>query len=133
MAWVYSSNGIFSVKSFRHRLESTSEDYRDSSNLLWKGLCPPKVEIFVWQLQRGRISVKDVLVRRGLLQEALVEKAVDDVQFRVAWWFKWYGKGSKLPASMLLLNIKDSCTTVVSSKNSANGDGSSRGNPDSPA
>ena len=46
-------------------------------------------------------------------QEPSLEKAVDDAKFRVAWWFKSFGKKSKLPVSLLMLNLKDNCVTLV--------------------
>ncbi|KAK3229395.1 hypothetical protein Dsin_001276 [Dipteronia sinensis] len=59
----------FSVSSFRRQLE----DYGDidtmaapfDSLMSWRGLCPPKIEVFVWQLLRGRVLVKGVLKRFG--------------------------------------------------------------------
>ena len=33
--------------------------------LSWKGVCPPKVELFVWQLLKGRVMVGNVLQRFG--------------------------------------------------------------------
>ncbi|KAK2640371.1 hypothetical protein Ddye_028166 [Dipteronia dyeriana] len=60
LAWAFNANGIYSVKSFCRSLESMEENF-DSSNLLWKSLCPLKIETFAWQLRRGRITVRDVL------------------------------------------------------------------------
>ena len=34
---------------------------------VWKGLCPPKVELFLWQLLRGRVMVREVLRRFGVV------------------------------------------------------------------
>ncbi|KAK3226319.1 hypothetical protein Dsin_006181 [Dipteronia sinensis] len=28
---------------------------------IWKGVCPPKIEIFVWHILKGRISIREVL------------------------------------------------------------------------
>ena len=35
--------------------------------LVWMGFAPSKVEVFCWQLMKGRIAVKEQLARRGLL------------------------------------------------------------------
>ncbi|KAK3219226.1 hypothetical protein Dsin_013196 [Dipteronia sinensis] len=51
-----------------NRIDSIVADFSVSSNLLWKGLCPPKVEIFSWQLWTGRILVRDVLLHFGMTQ-----------------------------------------------------------------
>ncbi|KAK3199202.1 hypothetical protein Dsin_022617 [Dipteronia sinensis] len=37
-------------------------------DFLWQGLCPPKIEVFVWQLLKGRTLVKEVLLRLGVAQ-----------------------------------------------------------------
>ncbi|KAK0596424.1 hypothetical protein LWI29_015555 [Acer saccharum] len=185
VAWSFSNNGMFSVKSFRNNLENFPVEFHSCSSFLWKNLCPPKVEIFAWQLRKGRIMVRDVLVRfsmgndlsgncllcnngdetidhlfvhcswswkvwnygmswwevmccpnKSLIdwmdcwiglspytkslrawnilffaviwtiwevgnnlifrgQEAVIEKAVDEVKFRLVWWFKCFGKGNK--------------------------------------
>ena len=74
-----------------------------------------------------------------------LEKAEDDARFRVAWWFKHYGKGSKLPVSLLILNVKESCVILAPLKKKLKGrwmppvgdnlkfnvDGSANGNPGS--
>lgn len=36
---------------------------------VWVGLCPPKIEEFVWQLLHGRVLVREVLSRMGLQVE----------------------------------------------------------------
>ncbi|KAK2649627.1 hypothetical protein Ddye_017116 [Dipteronia dyeriana] len=41
--------------------------------------------------------------------EASFVSASDMVKFRVAWWFKIYGRSSKDPISLTMLNIKDLC------------------------
>ncbi|KAK3219980.1 hypothetical protein Dsin_013950 [Dipteronia sinensis] len=60
-------DGQFTVKSFWQNLESG--EHRDPSVFkeIWRGFCPPKVEVFVWTILQGRASVKEVLNRFGLL------------------------------------------------------------------
>ncbi|KAK3200310.1 hypothetical protein Dsin_023725 [Dipteronia sinensis] len=56
-------NGSFSSGSFRRKLEEAGIESLQNNDLLWQRIFPPKVEIFVWQLLRGRTMVKDVLHR----------------------------------------------------------------------
>ena len=63
--WTWSSNGYFLASSFRRRLEDLSSNVSTVSKLIWQGVCPPKVEIFAWQLLRGRVLVKEVLSHFG--------------------------------------------------------------------
>ena len=72
-----------------------------------------------------------------------MQQASDMVKFRMVWWFKHHGAGSKEPINMLLLNISELCIDSKKSKfqrseawipplNSDlkfNVDGSSLGNP----
>ncbi|KAK3218848.1 hypothetical protein Dsin_012818 [Dipteronia sinensis] len=74
-----------------------------------------------------------------------IDYVTDTLKFRVAWWFKHHGKGSKLPISMMLSDIKVSCLEpkFVKPVNPSvwlpptgdalkvNVDGSARGNPGS--
>ncbi|KAK2646035.1 hypothetical protein Ddye_021230 [Dipteronia dyeriana] len=63
LAWSHYSNGLFSVSSFRRCLEGSSAYESSVAPLLWKGLCPLKVDIFLWQVLRGRTLVKEVIHR----------------------------------------------------------------------
>ncbi|KAK3219407.1 hypothetical protein Dsin_013377 [Dipteronia sinensis] len=67
IGWVHDANGSFSVKSFVNclRKENTRDDVGFGG--VWQGLCPSKIEIFVWQLLHGRILVRDVLKKFGML------------------------------------------------------------------
>lgn len=69
LAWSFCLNGSFSVNSFRKALERTrrSNDGFECS-FLWKGICPPKVEVFMFQLFKGRILVKSVLNNFSMAQ-----------------------------------------------------------------
>ena len=60
-AWSWSPDGLFSVGSLRRFLDQEVAVTNSSFDLIWCGYCPPKVEIFLWQLIRGRVMVKDVL------------------------------------------------------------------------
>ncbi|KAK3231836.1 hypothetical protein Dsin_003717 [Dipteronia sinensis] len=50
------------------------------------------------------------MVFKGLT--TVVSQAEDMVKFRGFWWFKHFGRGSKLSISIMLLNIKESCLDV---------------------
>lgn len=63
---MFKSDGMFSVRSFRFSLEGQPEVMSGEAGLLCKGVCPPKVQIFVCQLVRGRVLVKDLLYRFGM-------------------------------------------------------------------
>ncbi|KAK3184163.1 hypothetical protein Dsin_031449 [Dipteronia sinensis] len=66
VAWSFSPNGSFTVWSFRRRLEDFCSVVSPFSSLIWHGMCPPKVEILVWQILKGRVMVKEVLSRFGV-------------------------------------------------------------------
>ena len=40
------------------------------SPVIWMGIVPPKVEIFLWQLSKGRTLVSEVLCNFGMVQMA---------------------------------------------------------------
>ncbi|KAK2648770.1 hypothetical protein Ddye_016259 [Dipteronia dyeriana] len=94
---------------------------------LWK-----KVEVFVWNLSKGKTLVKDVLHKLRTVKtsnlnsivwtiwesrnqsifnnkEKTVECALDMIKFRVGWWFKYYGNGSQHSVTNIMLNLKDLC------------------------
>ncbi|KAK0598706.1 hypothetical protein LWI29_037228 [Acer saccharum] len=200
---------------------------------VWQGICPPKIEIFMWQLLKGRIMVRDVMYQFGFqpglnLSCPLCNRATETIdhlfihcswtwkllssclnwwevsqcpnnslvnwfqsgfslcpssncgrawrscffsvlwstwearnqlvfkgkeansvyytdlaKFRVAWWYKHYGKGSSESITSILLNLKDVCIDQVLKKNhnsdnwippavgalKFNVDGSARGKP----
>ncbi|KAK3213218.1 hypothetical protein Dsin_017924 [Dipteronia sinensis] len=74
------------------------------------------------------------------------EQTVDMVKFRIVWWFKHHGKGSKDATTAILLNLKDRCEKVKPMKRinvetwippimdmlKFNVDGSARGSPSPP-
>ncbi|KAK3229711.1 hypothetical protein Dsin_001592 [Dipteronia sinensis] len=76
------------------------------TRLPWKGICPPKVELFTWKLIKERVLLADVLQRD---KEAIVDRAIDIVKLRLCWWFKRHGTGSKETLKTILLNIKELC------------------------
>ncbi|KAK3206722.1 hypothetical protein Dsin_020768 [Dipteronia sinensis] len=61
IALSFSPNGAFSVSSFRKCVKGTPVVNQCNSTLVWNGFCPLKVEVFVWNLMKGRTLVKVVM------------------------------------------------------------------------
>ncbi|KAK2655849.1 hypothetical protein Ddye_008901 [Dipteronia dyeriana] len=57
----------FSLKRRSYEEENTEDDVDHS--FVWQGICPPKVKVFLWNLYRGRVLVKDVLWKFGVNQQ----------------------------------------------------------------
>ncbi|KAK3229949.1 hypothetical protein Dsin_001830 [Dipteronia sinensis] len=51
--WKFDSSHMFTVKSFWRRLSEDQSDPSRHFKNIWRGFCPPKIEIFVWQLIKG--------------------------------------------------------------------------------
>ncbi|KAK3229608.1 hypothetical protein Dsin_001489 [Dipteronia sinensis] len=66
VAWSFCPHGLFSVQSFHKCLEGDMRGNRLKSLQIWNNYCPPKVEIFVWNLLKERVLVKDVLSHFGM-------------------------------------------------------------------
>ena len=63
IAWAANLNGMFTVNSFCKELGNMTLSTVTVPNLIWSGWCPPKVELFLWQLWKGKVLVKEVLRR----------------------------------------------------------------------
>ncbi|KAL4285455.1 hypothetical protein GQ457_16G030360 [Hibiscus cannabinus] len=66
ISWEGSSDGIFSVKALVHKFNFSMPPCGDRKLLVWRGVAPPKVEVFTWLVIRQRIPVRAELVSRGL-------------------------------------------------------------------
>ncbi|GMI64817.1 hypothetical protein HRI_000151000 [Hibiscus trionum] len=64
--WNDSSDGKYSVRSIRKGAERVFEGSFEWKDVVWLGVAPPKVEIFVWRAIMGRIPVVSELRKRGL-------------------------------------------------------------------
>lgn len=68
-------NGVkdlsFSVKLAYSKWEAQKFTEDKEFFAVWKNICPPKVEIFVWMAIQGCIASKSVLVRRGIIDNNL--------------------------------------------------------------
>ncbi|XWS10694.1 hypothetical protein CRYUN_Cryun38cG0019500 [Craigia yunnanensis] len=58
---------MYSTKQYCKSILSLDSTNSKLWKFVWMGFVPPKLEVFCWQLLRGRIAVKDQLARRGLL------------------------------------------------------------------
>ena len=50
IAWSMCKLGIFSVSSFQKCLENSPHSDLAWDNFVWGGFCPPKVQVFAWQV-----------------------------------------------------------------------------------
>ncbi|KAL4320117.1 hypothetical protein GQ457_18G008920 [Hibiscus cannabinus] len=66
ISWEGSSDGKFSVKSLVNKLSSRVFSDGEWKSLVWRGIVPPKVEIFTWLVIRKRIPVRVDLASRGV-------------------------------------------------------------------
>ena len=61
-------SGIFSASSFWKGLENNYGNSRPVERLIWRGIVPLKVEYFTWLAIKGRIPIRDFLIRKGIIQ-----------------------------------------------------------------
>ncbi|KAK3205489.1 hypothetical protein Dsin_019535 [Dipteronia sinensis] len=61
----------------------------------------------IWEAMNGKVF-RNVEVSNGQVQ--------DMIRFRVAWWFKFLGKGSNDPVTHIMMNINDCCTESIKVK-----------------
>ncbi|KAK3189744.1 hypothetical protein Dsin_029305 [Dipteronia sinensis] len=97
IAWSFNSDGLFSVGSFCKSLEENIANDNHIFNMVWNGICSPKVEVLVWQILRGRVMVKEVMHRLGyqildqtcqLCNNSI--ETVDNLFFHCGWtWKLW--------------------------------------------
>ncbi|XP_016172658.1 uncharacterized protein LOC107615054 [Arachis ipaensis] len=71
IVWKFDKNGVFSTSSFVQVLqqETLSADimsYNFKSSI-WRGLVPPRVELFAWFVLVGRVNTKERLSRLGII------------------------------------------------------------------
>ncbi|KAL4274722.1 hypothetical protein AHAS_Ahas20G0035600 [Arachis hypogaea] len=73
VVWQFDKEDIYSTNSFVHVLqeETLTDDvinYR-FTNDIWKGLVPPRVELFTWFVLIGRMNSKDRLTRLCIIDQ----------------------------------------------------------------
>ncbi|XP_016206693.1 uncharacterized protein LOC107647083 [Arachis ipaensis] len=72
MVWKFNSKGVFSTKSVVQVLQSetlsdeiTSYSFTSS---VWRGVVPPRIELFGWFVLIGRVNTKERLSRLGVIR-----------------------------------------------------------------
>lgn len=66
--WKAERHGMYTVKSCTNILDRIAHPETFSfASLLWKGIAPPKLEMFTCLLLQGRVSTWDFLARRNLI------------------------------------------------------------------
>ncbi|XP_016199059.1 uncharacterized protein LOC107640024 [Arachis ipaensis] len=72
LVWKFDSKGIFSTKSVLQVLQSetlsdeiTSYSFTSS---VWRGMVPPRIELFGWFVLIGRVNTKERLSRLGVIR-----------------------------------------------------------------
>ncbi|KAK2638181.1 hypothetical protein Ddye_025976 [Dipteronia dyeriana] len=73
-----------------------------------------KLQAVDWELVFGRQFGRSELRPQVRLTRSLSSEEV--VTLRVAWWFKYHGKGSTDLITLLMLNLKDYCTDSYNTK-----------------
>lgn len=68
LIWKCNPNGCYSPNSFCRSVLQNNDRNRELWRYVWAGLAPPEVEVFVWQVMKGRVAVKEDLVKRNLVQ-----------------------------------------------------------------
>ncbi|KAF7154656.1 hypothetical protein RHSIM_Rhsim01G0162300 [Rhododendron simsii] len=71
LQWKWSKDLSFSVKSAYSKWEDQKFTEDKELFTVWKNICPPKVELFVWMAIQGCIASKSVLVNNGILNSNL--------------------------------------------------------------
>ncbi|KAK3221941.1 hypothetical protein Dsin_008966 [Dipteronia sinensis] len=66
LAWAFSHDGKFSMGSFRLCLEESGLTSLLDHKFIWKKICPPKIQIFIWQALRGWLMVRQILQKFGV-------------------------------------------------------------------
>jgi len=71
VVWKFDKKCVFSTKLFVQVLqkETISEDITSYSftSSIWRGLVPPRVELFAWFVLVGRVNTKERLTRLGII------------------------------------------------------------------
>ncbi|KAE8660747.1 Protease Do-like 7 [Hibiscus syriacus] len=73
LIWKGNGEGIYSVKSSMKSCCPVSTTDSFWMRCIWRGLVPPRVEVFMWQVVYNRLAVKQELQRRGV--SAIVDVA----------------------------------------------------------
>ncbi|XP_022030742.1 uncharacterized protein LOC110931664 [Helianthus annuus] len=70
-SWTWKPDGCkFTVAAVRDFIQSNSDDIENGWKF-WNKWVPPKVNLFTWRADMGRIPVKDQLAKRGVMVDCL--------------------------------------------------------------
>ncbi|KAE8729083.1 Ubiquitin-activating enzyme E1 1 [Hibiscus syriacus] len=90
--WVWRGNGdgIYSVKTSVQACSPVLSVDSFWMKFIWRGLVPPRVEVFLWQVVHHRLPVKQELQRRGVsavidVSCPLCKKEANAQSFLIAW------------------------------------------------
>ncbi|XP_016164367.1 uncharacterized protein LOC107606873 [Arachis ipaensis] len=99
VVWKFDKEGVYTTNSFVQVLQEATLDEKilryKFTKEIWKGLVPPRVELYSWFALIGRINTKDRLSKLGILGPhdnlcVLCKKAVESVHhLLVACEFSW--------------------------------------------
>ncbi|KAK3219671.1 hypothetical protein Dsin_013641 [Dipteronia sinensis] len=85
----------------------------------WPSLCLNQSSGRAWEILFSTIVWSIWECRNSKIfndKEAIVQQTVDIIKFRLVWWFKYFGKGTKDHISLMLLNVKDCCVNNIATK-----------------
>ena len=88
----------------------------------WGGLCPRVSSTRAWATLCFAVVMSIWEAWNELVfkdKEAVLEEAIDSVRFRVASWFKYYGRGSNEDLTILFLDVNGRCIDRMVRKRSA--------------
>ncbi|KAL4299736.1 hypothetical protein AHAS_Ahas17G0130700 [Arachis hypogaea] len=119
VVWRFNKEGVYSTNSFVQVLqEQTLTDDILSykfTNEIWKGMVPPRIELFTWFVLVGRVNTKDRLSRLGIIERSdnvcvMCSKEIESVQHlfvtcEYAWqvwcaWIRHMGHVWSIPGSI---------------------------------
>ncbi|XP_057744025.1 uncharacterized protein LOC130961983 [Arachis stenosperma] len=122
VVWKFDNKGVFSTNSFMQVLQSetlldeiTSYSFTSS---IWRGVVPPRIEIFSWFVLVGRVNTKERMTRLGVIIHSnnicvLYKKDLESVQhlfllYELTWqvwctWLRSFGRAWTIPGIMIEL------------------------------
>ncbi|XP_015969969.1 uncharacterized protein LOC107493386 [Arachis duranensis] len=111
LVWKFDKSGIYTTNSFVQVLQAKTLPEKITSysftSSIWRGLVPPRIELFTWFVLVGRVNTKERLRRLGVIDQldsicVLCKKDVEDLhhlflrcQFTWQVWCAWlfdYGR-----------------------------------------
>ncbi|KAK3222085.1 hypothetical protein Dsin_009110 [Dipteronia sinensis] len=82
LSWTFSVNGRFSVGSFSHKLAVFRKDNEVDFTFSWKGLCPIKIELFMWFLNLPESCLETKILRKAKVDK-WIPLSADALKFNV--------------------------------------------------